>query len=550
MELSKLPFNVYLLSPDKNRLAGLLPVQSMDIYNSLGEFNSQGLFSVEIFGEMGSSKRQVTHSFIDMRTTIMHPKIYSELVKLKSLYGNIMKGTGYAQWNEELKDFVKSDIIDGETGYSFFEKHFHDILYYSNESTIRDLRIKLLTKLHDKCMYRYLVVLPAGLRDIELTEEGRTTEDEINTIYRKILRVSNTISVYVSENQSKSLDVVRWSLQSAFNDLYSHIESVLQGKKGFMLSKWASRSIHNSSRNVITAMDASPRVLGSAEAISINDTACGLHQYLKTNIDTSIYNIKTGPMQFVVNHLPSTCFVVDKDTLKRKEIIPSMKVIDIWGSESGIEKTINNFNKTEIRHKPIYIDDKYYAALLYRDSKSFKVFYDIDELPERLKEVGTVSPITWAEMFYIAVYLQSKKVAAYITRYPINDVGSIYPSFIYLQTTIKTEILQRLNDNWDPVTDEFPAIQFPIKNEPFYDSMSVHPTKPKQLGADFDGDKCSLTCVTSDEAIAEATQYLNSKEAFINTNGDLRYGVNNNVATLILYSFTRGLINDKPHNQG
>ena len=52
----------------------------------------------------------------------------------------------------------------------------------------------------------------------------------------------------------------------------------------------------------------------------------------------------------------------------------------------------------------------------------------------------------------------------------------------------------------------------------------------------------SLTVVNSKEALAEAKAYLNSKEAYITTNGELKYGVNNFIVELVLYNFTRGLI--------
>lgn len=56
------------------------------------------------------------------------------------------------------------------------------------------------------------------------------------------------------------------------------------------------------------------------------------------------------------------------------------------------------------------------------------------------------------------------------------------------------------------------------------------------------GDKCSLTIVTSKEAVKEARDYLHSKTAFIEAEGGLKYGVNNNIVKLVLHSLTRGLL--------
>lgn len=52
----------------------------------------------------------------------------------------------------------------------------------------------------------------------------------------------------------------------------------------------------------------------------------------------------------------------------------------------------------------------------------------------------------------------------------------------------------------------------------------------------------SLTALVSDEAKAEVTKYLNSKHAYYNPDGTLKYGVNNHIVKLVLYSFTRGLV--------
>ena len=486
MAKDKLPFNLYLLDNSKARLMGLLPVQSNNIYATNGSFDPQGLYSAEIFGDLSSPIRQQRHSFIDMRTEIMHPKVFMELTRLKNLYKGIMAGASYAVWDEKLNDFVKSDIIDGSTGYSFFMSHFHEVIYATNDSAIRELRIKFLDKVHENCMYRYLVVIPAGLRDIEINEDKRVVEDDINALYRKVIRAANTISVYTANQNTPVLDTVRWNLQNAFNEIYGYIESILSGKKGFLLSKWAARNIHGGTRNVITAMDPAPAILGSPDAVTISDSACGLHQYLKGTADLSIYNIKNGPMINIINNLPNSIFVVDRKTLRSKQIDPTSFVKDNWGSEQGIEKLINGFGKLDARHKPIVIDGDY-AALLYRDDKYFKVLYDIDDLPPD-KNKHFVKPMTWGEMFYLSVYLASNNVVGYVTRYPIIGTGSIYPSFVKIQTTVRVENLQPLDANWQPFTHEPSASKMPIYGLPWVDSMSVHTAKIEGLNADYDGD--------------------------------------------------------------
>lgn len=538
----KEPFNLYLLPTDRSAITGLLPVTSLNIFLTGTEFHPNGLYSDVIFGPAGDKLRQRRFSFIDIRTEIMHPKIFFDLVKLKQLYLGIFSGTTYAIWDEKKKDFVKSDIIDGKTGYSFFLSHFTEINFEHNASDSRDLRINSLDKLKHQCMYRYVQVIPAGLRDIEIDDPGHPTEDEINQLYRNILKAANTISIYNSENNSASLDNVRWNLQKSFNAVYQHLEKVVSGKRGFLLSKVAARNIHASTRNVITAGDPAPLRLGSPEAINLNHTVVGLHQYLKSISSLAIYYIRTGPMQPVVTFLPNVCYVVDKRTLTRKQIEPDSKLIDSWGTEAGIEKFINGFGKLTARHSYVRINNDDYAALIYKDDKVFKVFYDINELPKHFNKAN-VSPMTWAEMFYISVYQSAKRIPATNTRYPIASRGSIYASKSYLTTTTETKSLMPLDSNWHPITDEtVKAISFPVDGLPFFDSLSPHFSHYPEMNADNDGDKTTFTALTAEESIKEVDETLRNKTTYLNPDGSLRYGINNLVSSMVLHSMTCGKV--------
>ena len=536
---TQLPFNIELLSNDVKLFQEFLPVQSLDMFSSNNEFHPQGLYSTAIFGNVNDPIRMKQPSFIDMRVDIMHPKVFNELSRLKGLYGGIISGTHYAIWNEVIKDFEKSDILDGTTGYSFFLKHFKDIDLKRNESIARDLRIKFIQKYKDRCMYRYLYVIAAGFRDLEI-KDGRPVEHPINQIYRKIMRAANSISIYSNDKNSAALDSLRNTEQKAFCEIYDFYENLIRNKSGFLQDKYAKRSIQNGTRNVITSMTPTANVLGSESAITIKDTIIGLHQYMKGTIELTIYCIKNGPMSNVIQRLPGYITGVNPKTLKKEEFSASQYVLDNWGSEEGIEKLVNGYEKLPARHNPIIIDNRY-AALLYRDKTSFKVFYDIDELPEGFNKEN-VKPLTWTEMFYLSVYETAKtKVAGYNTRYPItNAMGSVYPSLVHLRTTLRSECLRPLNEEWQEDLTRLSAIHMPILNEPHFDSLSIHPSKAPGLSSDHDGDKMSFNMVVTEEANEEIRDFLHSKKAFIDPAGGLMYGANNFLLDLILHNLTIG----------
>lgn len=534
------PFNISLIAADKSRLAGLLPVQSMDIYDSEGNYHPQGLYSTEIFGKPGEKTRMTRHGFIDMKAEVMHPKIFLELSRLKNLYAGIMQGTAYATWDEELKDFVRSDILDGQTGYSFFMKKFPEINLQLNESNIREQRILLINKYRSSCMYRYLIVMPAGLRDIEVDADGRVLEEEINTLYKRAMRISNTIAVSSNSN-NPLLDNSRWSLQKTFNEIYDYIQTILEGKRGFILSKWGTRVIHGGTRNVITGMDPAPARLGAIESIGINDTMIGLHQYLKGTVDISIYGIRNSIAGRFINDLPGNVTLIDPKTLEPVSVAPDAKIKEKWGTTDGLESLINGFEYSEVRHNPVLING-HYAALIYMDDVYFKIFHDIKELPLELKREN-VRPITWAELYYFAVFEQSKKVGAFITRYPITGAGSIYPSKIYLRVTNEGLKRVELDHAWQPSDKVW--FEMPNLHKPFFDSMCVHPSRESgtsKLNSDHDGDKVSCNIVYSNEAMLEVDSYLKSTENFISTTGELKYGFEGNlIGSMVLKNFSSGL---------
>ena len=137
------PFNIDLLILTEANKKFLLPITSLDIFSGATKnFHPEGLFSVDIFGRYGEEKRNRTLAYIDFKVNVFHPIVFNALCDLKELYGGIMSGSVYAIWDTELKDFVKSDPVDGKTGYSFFLSHFSDIEFVRNTSDKRDFNIK------------------------------------------------------------------------------------------------------------------------------------------------------------------------------------------------------------------------------------------------------------------------------------------------------------------------------------------------------------------------------------------------------------------------
>ena len=146
MQRQEIPFNISLLNLTPELLRGIRPITSLDIYDANNNFHTDGLYSSEIFGKVGDTSRDRKFSYIDIGVKIFHPQIYKTLGKLKQMYTGILEGKIYAVWDDKIKDFVKSNPIDGQTGMWFFMTYWTEIKFEHNASTQRDDYIRLIEK--------------------------------------------------------------------------------------------------------------------------------------------------------------------------------------------------------------------------------------------------------------------------------------------------------------------------------------------------------------------------------------------------------------------
>lgn len=533
------PFNVDLLELTPQKLRGMRPVTKLDIFDGVGgNFSEDGLFSISIFGKVGDERRSTRFSYIDIKVQVFHPIIHRTLINLKRLYGGIIAGTEYALWNPEISDFERADPINGKTGFSYFVEHWENIAFEETKSTSREQNILLLKKYKGaRAMTSKIVVMPAGLRDLEVDAIGRIREDEINNVYRKLLSVANTISDASIRNNPELINTARNSLQQTFNELYEIIESMVEGKKKLLMGKWASRRIMNGTRNVITAMDTSTPYLGADGAVDFNNTIIGLYQALKATLPVSIYHIRNGFLSKVFTSPGAPVHLVNKQTLKGEEVHLRPEYFDRWMTVEGVEKVITAFGEESMRHKPLEIEGRYLALIYKGPDGTFKIIRDIDELPEG-RSRSDVAPLTFCELLYLSCYQQLNKYPIFVTRYPVTGVGSIYPSKMYIKTTIHGEIRRELGEDWTPTDKSHTAYQFPQAGGSFVNSLVPHPARLDGLGADFDGDTGSGNATYSDESIAEVNHYFTQKRAYVGTDGRLIASANISTVALVMHNLT------------
>ena len=532
-----IPFNLSLLQLTPDKLMGLRPVTSLSIFEGATKnFDEAGLFSTIIFGKVGDERRLRRFSFINIKVSIFHPIVYTALTQLKRFYGEILSGKAYAVWNDDIKDFEKSTPLLGKTGFQFFRENWKNIQFENRPSVQREENIRLINMYKEKAMIDKIVVIPAAYRDIEIQASGKISENEMNTLYRKLLSLANTIPESSVTASPEALDLVSNSLQNTYITLYDLFKAMVEGKKNLMMGKWASRKIFNGTRNVITSMNMDSTELGSPGNVGFNDTVVGLYQYLKATLPVSRFQIKSGFLSKVFPGPHSPAVLINKTTLRKETVKLRPEYFDAWMTDEGVEKVITSFGEETVRHKELEIEG-YYVGLIYKGPKGeFRIFQDIDEVPDDSYRKH-VTPITFCELLYLSVYRFSSKYPAFVTRYPVTGFGSIYPSKTFLKPTVLTEVREELDDRWEPMGKDFTAYQFPLKTD-FVNSISPHASKLVGLGADFDGDTASLNVVYSDEAIAEVDKLLSSKKFYVGTDGRIAFSSGTDTVRYLLTNIT------------
>jgi hypothetical protein len=147
-------------------------------------------------------------------------------------------------------------------------------------------------------------------------------------------------------------------------------------------------------------------------------------------------------------------------------------------------------------------------------------------------------PFSLMDLFFITAKTVCNDKHVYITRYPITQYGSIYPSRIKILSTIKTTTM-RLGDKY---YEDYPLYleDYPLKENDstyFVDTSRMNSATIKAMNCDFDGDTISLRAVYTQEANQEAEEIINSPTFLLNSKGkpSRTFG---NEAVQCIYSFT------------
>ena len=392
--MQKDPFNIRILDPDKFiESRGCLPVTSYSMYEpSTSKFHPEGLYSELIFGQVGSSTRIVNRGYINLKTKVMSPHLFKQILSLKkTLFTPILEGTSYAYFDEESKMFVKTTPDDpkGDTGFAFFMSKIKDVQFVDTGSVTTKNKIDLIAKYQDELFMNKMLVIAAGLRDVKI-KNGRPTSEDINKLYLHLLALANSMPEF--ETEDPIYDSIRYQIQLKVVEIYDYLRNIMDDKHGFGQGRYSSRDVAYSNRNVITGTVISDMETPDNDTMpSIDDLIVPLFQGIKGAAPSVAHHLRVFFGEFLSDQ-SSTAYLIDPDTYELTVCEVDSEDLRKFTSIEGMNKIINDFRDANIHFNPVTVkatgpDGKtkqYIVTLVYDTGDTIQYLRNKDEFKEAL----------------------------------------------------------------------------------------------------------------------------------------------------------------------
>lgn len=460
-------------------------VKSQQIYRSPGVFNSEGLFSEEIFGQT-EEERKYTCAYIKLPIHVFNPFIANQYI-LRS--GGVIRKMAY---NECRCDLVDGKLVENASGkYTGFKDLFNiweQIDIRKTLTTTQQDVIDALTKIPKLQLFSdKVMVLPPGMRPIG-EKGGRIVKSELNTYYSHLIGLKGVAS-YTTSNSYQVYN----KFQNTVLAIYTFIKQIISGKNGYAQQQLMGKNTTFSARNVISA----PSYRDDDCPISVFRTGFPLWTVLTLFFPLVKYQMK----EFL--SYPSLCsFHTNVNEIDQQT------VTNMYDDE-GIESLMHTFQKNQgSRFKKLYLDAEGLKPIMFPA-------YDLT------KNEPIVRPLTLTDVVYIACKraVVDANRHVYLVRYPIGDYLGCFFTRVHLLSTVRTCKIKFGNEEFKyyPIID--PDTPHNIVASSFLDTITPSNSRLKAIGGDYDGDTVKTIGIWSDEANEEAERLMTSKVYCIKTEG-------------------------------
>lgn len=516
-----------------------------------------GLLSNEIFG-ITKDDRTTIFAYIDLAGEyFLHPlayKIWSRLDSNVKLCVYEMDTFVYDPEKGKLKSDPK-----GETGLKFLMKLIKTVDFKKTGSSKREVKINFLEKYREKLFMKDVVVIPAGMRDVNTEADGKVGVGEINKLYNAIVRDAKALQE--SDDYGLSLNgTLRGRIQDNIVKVYNWFifgrdpltgadaqASGLSRKLGLIRRAGMKKSFDWGSRLVICTQNLRKEKLSDLD-VDLDSIGLPLAAVCANLFPYMLYWIRN----WFSNRLSDVQTLTVYNTKTKK--LEQTK-IDSWQtvySDERIKKEIGRFmhgmsNRFVPIEAPIMNPTK--GTNYYLQFKGYNV--PNEDIAKKLindqmsKESFHLNsrPLTWCDLIYMAAMEVTKDKMTLITRFPMDSYYNQFPAKIKVISTIETEPILV----WNMFYKKYPKITLADINQNssnhFVDVALPNNVRLGSIGGDFDGDTVSSKVPYSIEANDELYKAINAKIHYIGFGGINKMETSHEGAQAI-YNITMNLPDD------
>ena len=456
---------------------GLKEVTSQQIYRTSNLFNSQGLFSEEIFGQT-NDERSYRCAYIKLPVHVFNPDVAKNIIQRS---GGVIKKMAYGEVKCNLVNGVLTIDPEGKyCGLKDLYEIWEQIDIRKTLNTRSQENIDILTKSPKRLLFNdKVLVLPPNMRQIGM-RNGKTVKNELNTLYLGLLGMKS-----VTAHTTTSVYQIYNKFQDTVINIYTFIANYVGGKNGFFQKNLLAKNTMYTARNVISA----PRYNSENPEIGIFRTGYPLHTCCSLFKPLVVFKMKQF---FSLSNI--------QQIHPEPSEINSALLANVYDNRM-IEDLCEIYMKNPgSRFKIMYLDDK--------NEKPIQMTY-LD-----MKANATITrPVTLTDVVYLAC--KSAIVDAdrhvYTVRYPIGDYMGAFFTKVHILSTNNTTQIQFNGE----IYNTYPVINLEASHNrvatSFADTLTPSNSRLQAIGGDYDGDTVKSVGIWSDEANAKAEELMYSK---------------------------------------
>jgi hypothetical protein len=460
------------------KVNGLKEVTSQNPYKTQNQYNPDGLFSEEIFGQT-ENERRYRCGYIKLPIHVFNGGIYKTIIARS---GGIIKKMACGE--------VRCNLIDGvltadENGkycglvdlYNIWDK----IDIEKTLSSKRKVNLDILTKSPKRLLFiDKVLVSPPSMRAIGV-RNGRQVKSELNTFYMTLLGLKSVMAHTTTEDTYQVYN----KYQATVVSIYDYIKNLFGSKNGFAQKHLVAKTTTFNARNVISA----PKYNTDKPNIGLFRTGYPLH---------SLCSMFNPFIKFQLKQFMSYSNIISFHP--NKEEVDAALLSQIYDDKMIDDLVKIYMNNPGSRFRILYLDPENTKPIIFEA-------FDIKN-QQRISR-----PLTLTDIVYIACkhgVVDANKMA-YTVRYPIGDYMGAFFTRIHILSTNRVMDIMFMGETFE----QYPVVDLEASHvrvsTMFAETLTPSNSRLAAIGGDYDGDTVKSVGIWSDEANAEAEKLMLSK---------------------------------------